>query len=101
MILMECDDCQAEWKCPEEQPDERCPECAGTAVHWKVSNVAVRGMRGILGTKKAAPEQLKAAFAACTVGGEAYADAVLTRALELGYIELMDDTVWSADPKKR
>ena len=26
MILMECDDCRAEWKCLEEQPEERCPE---------------------------------------------------------------------------
>ena len=100
-ILMECDDCGAEWRCPEEQPDERCPECDGTAVHWKVSEAAVKRLRGLLGTQKATPERLKAAFAACTVGGEAFADAVLARALELGYIELMDGTVWSADPKKR
>ena len=97
---MECDDCHAEWKCLEEQPDERCPKCDGTAVHWKVSDAAVLRMRGILGTRKATPEQLKAAFAASTVGGETYADAVLTRAVEIGYIELIDDTVWNPDRNK-
>ena len=93
MILMECDDCGAEWRCPEKQLDERCPKCDGTAVHWKVSDTAVFRMRGILGTRKATPEQLKAAFAASTVGGETYADAVLAKAVEIGYIELIDDTV--------
>ena len=93
MILMECDDCHTEWTCPEKLPDENCPECDGTAVHWKVSEAAMFRMRGILGTRKATPEQLKAAFAASTVGGETYADAVPTRAVETGYIELIDDTV--------
>ena len=41
IIPMECDDCYAEWKCLEERPDERCPECDGTAVHWKVSEAAM------------------------------------------------------------
>ena len=99
MILMECDDCHAEWKCLEGQPDERCPECAGTAVHWKVSDAVVKRMRGILGTKKTTPERLKVAFAACTVGGETFADAVLARAVEIGYIELVNDKVWA--PKVR
>ena len=101
MMLMECDDCHAEWKCLEGQPEERCPECAGTAVHWKVTDVALIRMRILLGHKKATPERLKAAFAACTVGGEAFADAVLVRAVEIGYIELIDDTVWAIDPKVR
>ena len=61
----------------------------------------VRGGPGLLGTRKTTAEQLKAAFAACTMGGETFADAVMVRALELGYTELMDGTVWSADPKKR
>ena len=101
MLLMECDDCRAQWKCPAKRPDERYPECAGSAVHWKVSDVALSRMRALLGTKKATPERLKAAFAACTVGGEAFADAVLVRAVEIGYIELIDDTVWAIDPKVR
>ena len=100
-IPMECDDCQAEWMCPEKQLDERCPECAGTAIHWKVSDVALSRMRGILGRAETTPERLKAAFAACTAGGEAFADAVLARAVELGYVELADGVVWSSFPKKR
>lgn len=101
MITMECDGCHTQWESPEKQLDERCPECAGTAVHQKVTDGAVSRMRGLLGTKKTTPERLKAAFAACTTGGEAFADAVLARAVEIGYIELMDGTVWSANPKKR
>jgi hypothetical protein len=101
MIQMECDECHTKWECPEKQPSEECPECAGTAVHRSVSDPAVTRMRGLLGTRKATPEQLKAAFAACTVGGEAFADAVLARAVETGYIELMDDIVWGGDPKVR
>ena len=90
---MECEDCRAEWKCLEGQPDEKCPECDGTAVHWKVSDAAVSRMRALPGTRKTTPERLKAAFAACTVGGETFADAVLARAVELGYLELIDGTV--------
>jgi rubredoxin len=101
MVLMECDNCRAQWEWAEKQPDDRCPECAGTAVHRKVSDPAVTRMRGLLGTQKPTPEQLKTAFAACTTGGEAFADAVLARAVELGYIELIDGTVWRADPKTR
>jgi hypothetical protein len=51
-------------------------------------------MRALLGSRRTTPQRLKAAFAACTTGGEAYADAVLARAVEIGYIELIDDTVW-------
>ena len=101
MVLMECDDCRAQWECAEKQPDDRCPECAGTAVHRNVSDPAVNRMRGLLGNQKTTPELLKAAFAKCTVGGEAFADAVLARAVETGYIELMDGIVWSGDPKVR
>ena len=98
---MECNECQAEWKCLEKQPDERCPSCNGTAVHWKVSDAAMSRMRGLLGTQKTAPERVKAAFAACTVGGETFADAVLNKAVELGYVELAEGVVWSSYPKKR
>jgi hypothetical protein len=101
MISMECDACHTQWACPEKQPDERCPECAGTAVHEKVTDGAVSRMRGLLGTKKTTPERLKAAFAAYNTGGEAFADAVLVRALEIGYIELVNDTVWRVEPKVR
>ena len=100
-MFMECDGCHAQWECPEERSDESCPECNGTAVHRWVSDAAVNRMRALLGTQKTTSERLKMAFAACTVGGETYADAVLTQALKLGYIELMDGTVWAADPKKR
>ncbi len=101
MIQMECDNCRAQWECAEKQPDDKCPECAGTAVHRKVSDPAGNMMRGLLGTRKATPERLKEAFAACTVGGEAFAEAVLARAVETGYIELMDGIVWGGDPKVR
>ena len=101
MIQMECDECHTKWECPEKQPDENCPECAGTAVHRNVSDSALIRMRILPGTRKPTPERLKAAFAACTIGGEAFADAVLARAVETGYIELMDDIVWGGDPKVR
>jgi hypothetical protein len=101
MILMECDGCHTQWECPEKQLDERCPECAGTTVHQNVSDVAVSRMRILLGTKKTTPERLKAAFLACTTGGEAFADAVLARAVEIGYIKLVNDTVWRVDPEVR
>jgi hypothetical protein len=101
MVLMECDDCRAQWECAEKQPDDRCPECAGTAVHRNVSDPAMNRMRILLGTRKTTPEQLKAAFAACTTGGEEFADAVLARAVETGYIELIDGTVWKGDPNAR
>jgi hypothetical protein len=101
MMLLECDDCRAQWQCPEKRPDERCPECGGTAVHRKVSDSAVSRMRALLGTQKTTPERLKTAFAACTTGGEGFADAVLARAVETGYIELVNDTVWGVDPKLR
>jgi hypothetical protein len=101
MILMECDDCHAHWECDEEQFDGSCPECAGTAVHRRVSDAAVNRMGSLLGTKKTTPERLKAAFAACTAGGEAFADAVLAKAVATGYIELIDGTVWRTDPKAR
>jgi hypothetical protein len=101
MILMECDDCGAQWERSEKQPCEECPECVGTAVHWKVSDAALSRMRALLGTQKTTPERLKAAFAACTTGGEAFADVVLARAVEIGYIELVNDTVGKVDPKVR
>ena len=101
MILMECDECHAKWECPEKQPDEKCPECAGIAVHRNVSDSALIRMRILPGTRKTTPERLKAAFAACTTGGEAFAEAVLARAVEIGYIELIDGTVWRAGPKAR
>jgi hypothetical protein len=97
MISMECDACRTQWECPEKQLDERCPECAGTAVHQKVTDGAVSRMRGLLGTKKTTPERLKAAFAAYNTGEEAFADAVLVRALEIGCIELVNDTIWRVD----
>ena len=59
----------------------------------------VRGCPGVLGTRKTTPERLKTAFASCTVGGETFADAVLARAVEIGYIELVNDKVWA--PKVR
>ena len=96
MILMECDDCHTEWTCLEKQPDERCPECDGTAVHWKVTDVALIRIQTLLGQHRVTPERLKAAFASCTAGGETFADAVLARALELGYIELIDGSVRNA-----
>jgi hypothetical protein len=98
---MECDECHAQWECPEKQMDDRCPECAATAVHKKVSDSAVTRMIGLLGTHKTTPECLKTAFAACTSGGEAFAEAVFARAVETGYIEHVDDTVWAVDPKVR
>jgi hypothetical protein len=101
MILMECDDCRAQWERSEKQPSEECPECAGTAVHQKVSDAALSRMRALLGTQKTTPERLKAAFAACTTGGDAFADAVLARAVEIGYIELVNDAVWRVDPNVR
>ncbi len=101
MILMECDECHTKWECSEKQLDEKCPECAGTAVHRNVSDSALTRMRNLPGTRKTTPEQLKAAFAACSAGGEAFADAVLTRAVEIGYIELIDGTVWRTDPETR
>ena len=101
MILMECDGCHAKWECPEKQPDEKCPECAGTAVHQSVSDSALIRMRILPGSRKTTPERLKAAFAACTTGGEAFADAVLARAVETGYIELIDGIAWGGDPKVR
>ena len=101
MILMECDECQTEWECPEIPPADRCPMCTSAAVHRKVNDTALSRMQGLLGTRKTTPERLKAAFAACTVGGEAFAEAVLARAVEIGYIELIDDTVWRLDPKAR
>ena len=100
-ILMECDECRAEWECPETEPEEQCPECSGQDVHKKASDGAVSRMRALLGTQKTTPERLKAAFAACTTGGETFADAVLAKAVETGYIELIDGTVWGADPKRR
>jgi hypothetical protein len=101
MILMECGNCRAQWECAEKQPDDRCPECAGTAVHRTVSDGAVARMQGLLGTHKTTPEQLKAAFAAYNSGGEAFADAVLAKAVEIGCIELIDGAVWRTDPNKR
>ena len=98
---MKCDDCRAEWECPEKEPDDRCPECGGNTVHRSVSDHVVSRMQAILGQHKTTPERLKAAFVACTTGGEVFADAVLARALETGYIELMDGTVWRTDPKVR
>lgn len=101
MILMECDDCRAQWECPEKQRDESCPECAGTAVHQKVSDAAVSRMLNLLGAGTTTPERLKAAFLACSTGGEAFAAAVLDRAVKTGYIEIMDGTVWRADQETR
>jgi rubredoxin len=101
MTMMECDDCHAQWEYAGDQPDESCPECAGTAVHLKVSDAAMSRMRQLLGHRKTTSKRLKAAFAACTVGGEAFADAVLTKAVETGYIELIDGTVWGVGPKAR
>ena len=89
----ECDDCHAEWTCPEKLPEERCPTCDGTAVHWKVSDPAMSRMRALLGIKETTPERLKAAFAASTVGGETFADSVLNKAVELGYVELVEGVV--------
>jgi hypothetical protein len=101
IIRMECNDCRAQWECSEKQLDRECPECGGSAVHRKASDAAVSRMMAILGGQKTTPERLKAAFAACTSGGEAYADAVLETAVETGYIELIDGTVWNTDPKMR
>ena len=84
MILMECDGCHTQWESTEKQPDERCPECAGTTVHQKVTDGAVSRMRGLLGTRKTTPERLKAAFAAFNTGGEAFADTVRARAVDSG-----------------
>ena len=99
MMLMECDDCQAEWMCPEKLLDEQCPACHGTAIRIKVSYSAMARMRVLLGTKETTPEQLKAAFAAITAGGETYADAVLNKTIELGHVELIEGVVWSRYPK--
>ena len=100
-IMMECDACHTEWECPETEPTDQCPNCSSEAVHRKASDAAVSRMRALLGTQKTTPERLKAAFAACTTGGEAYAEVVLAKAVETGYLELVDDTVWRPDPKHR
>jgi hypothetical protein len=100
-IIMECDDCRTEWECPEIELADQCPNCSSKAIHRKASEAAVNRMRALVGTQKTTPERLITAFAACTTGGESYARAVLTRAVETGYIELIDDTVWRPDPKRR
>ena len=101
MIMMECDDCSAKWECAEGQLDEKCPECGGTAVHRHVGDPAMTRMLGLLGKRKTTPERLKAAFAACTSGGEVFADAVLAKAVATGHIELIDGFVWQRDPDAR
>jgi hypothetical protein len=101
IILMECDGCHAQWACPEKRIDDECPECSATAVHRKVSDSAVSRMQALLGTQKTTPERLKAAFAACTIGGETFADAVFARAVETGCIEYVDDMVWRVYPNMR
>jgi hypothetical protein len=59
-------------------------------------------MRSLLGAHtKTTPERLKAAFMACSAGDEAYAAAVLAKAVAMGYIKLVDDTVSGADPRAR
>ena len=100
-VFMECDACHTEWESLETELTDQCPNCSSEAVHRKASDAAVSRMRALLGTQKTTPERLKAAFAACTTGGEAYAEVVLAKAVETGYLELVDDTVWRPDPKHR
>ena len=97
MIQMECDDCHALWQGPDRPRDEICPECAGSAVHQRAAPNDVARMRALLANRKMTPEQLKAAFAACTVDGESFADAVLAKAVESGDVELVDGKVWRVD----
>jgi len=95
-LLMECDRCGATWEEDFGAADVCCPDCGDGLVHRFVADHVVERMRGILSSRTVKAERLKAAFAACTSGGDEFAQLVLEKALRRGLIVAENGTVRNA-----